>query len=363
MDENSKILITGHNGLASTAIGNVLRSKGFISVKDSTIRGAELMDALFVKKLFDMEMPEFVVLVAASERDIITGNFLSADFLYKNLQIQNNVIWESYSHQVKKLLFVADSCVYPNDTGEPVKENILLTSTLDYSSEPYAIAMIAGLKMCESFNLQYGTNFIAVTPASIYGPNDNFNLDYSRHLSVLIRKMYLAKCLQENNWSGIMKDLTKRTIDNIQGKSTVDDSVSTLNKYGIYSNHLELDASGNSLREFLWSEDMADACHFLLMNINFTDILQDQDETRNCHINVGTGKYISYKDLALLVAKVIGYNGRIKFNSKLSDISAHSLLDVNRITSMGWSHKTEIEEGVNLLYSWYIKDLEEIIKI
>ena len=357
MNEKSKIFIVGHNGLASSALRDKFLSKGYTNLIGHTHSDNELLDALFVKSFFDTEKPEYVILIAANESDVVAGNILFADFLYKNLQIQNNVIWESYRHKVKKLLFVADSFIYPPSALLPVSEDSLLSSPLDNSSEPYAIAMIAGLKMCESFNIQYGTSFLAVTPTETYGPNDHFQLGMSHFLPVLIRKIYLAKCLKENNWSGIMSDLKRRSVDGIMGKSPVDEAVSTLNKYGIYSSYLELNIPGNTLGDFIWSEDMADACFYILKEIDFNTLLEGKDEIRNCHINIGTGQSYSVRELAAMVAGIIKYDGRIKFKTKASNNLTRSLIDVTKLNSFGWTHKVELEDGVGRLYRWYLEDL------
>jgi GDP-L-fucose synthase len=356
MDENSKIYVAGHKGLVGSAIWKRLKSKGYNNLVGRTHGELDLMDISAVREFFKEEQPKYVILAAAYVGGIIANNTYRADFIYRNLQIQNNVIIESFNHKVKKLLFLGSTCIYPKDSPQPISEECLLTSPLEYTNEPYAIAKIAGLKMCESFNIQYGTNFISVMPTNLYGPNDNFDLEESHVIPAMIRKIHLAKCLQENNWSGIKRDLTRRIFDDLDGKSTLENSINTFNKYGIYATYLELWGTGKPFRDFLWSEDMADACIFVMNNIDFSDMAKGKQEIRNCHINIGTGEEISIKNLAHLIAKVIGYKGRIKFNSQQPDGTLRKLTDTSKLTSMGWKHQVNLEEGIYRLYKWYLED-------
>lgn len=358
MDKESKIYIAGHKGLVGSAIWKNLRSKGYTRLIGRTHNELDLLDANAVSDFFDEERPEYVILAAAFVGGIVANNTYRADFIYQNLQIQNNVIVESYRKKVKKLLFLGSSCIYPKEAPQPMNENELLTSPLEYTNEPYAIAKIAGLRMCESFNIQYGTNFIAVMPTNLYGPHDNFDLEKSHVLPALIRKMHLAKCLQENNWSGIQKDLKRRALDEVNGKSTVDNFVFTLNKLGIFANHLELWGTGKPKREFLWSEDLADACVYIIENVDFKDLTVDKKEIRNCHINIGTGKEITIKNLAALVAEVVNYKGKIKFNPSMPDGTMRKLTDVSKLRSLGWKHRVELGKGIELMYKWYLADQE-----
>ncbi|MEA5126979.1 MAG: GDP-L-fucose synthase [Proteiniphilum sp.] len=359
MNENNKIYVAGHNGLVGSAIWKNLQSRGYINLIGRSHSELDLMDSGAVKDFFDKEKPDYVILAAAYVGGIMANNIYRADFIYRNLQIQNNVIGESFRHRVRKLLFLGSSCIYPKEAPQPINEEDLLTSTLEYTNEPYAIAKIAGLKMCESFNIQYGTNYIAVMPTNLYGPNDSFDLEKSHVLPALIRKMHMAKCMKENNWSGIQKDLRRRSLDGLDGRSTIDDFVFTLNKIGIFSNHLELWGTGKPMREFLWSEDLADACVFILENVNFEDLKKGKEEVRNCHINIGTGREISIKDLALLTADIVGYTGRIKFNPLMPDGTMRKLTDVSKLKSLGWQYKVELDEGIRRMYQWYISDQEE----
>ena len=303
MNKNSKIYIAGHRGLVGSAIWNNLKNKGYTNLIGKTHAELDLTDGVAVKKFFDNEQPEYVVLAAAHVGGIMANNTYRADFIYENLQIQQNVIGEAFRHKVNKLLFLGSTCIYPRDAEQPIKEEALLTSPLEYTNEPYAIAKIAGLKMCESFNLQYGTNYIAVMPTNLYGPNDNFDLGKSHVLPAMIRKIYLSKLMMEKNWNAIRKDLDKRPVEKIDGSSSEQEITAVLNKYGIFDNHLDLWGSGKPIREFLWSEDMADASVFIMENINFQDLAGDSKEVRNCHINIGSGKEITIAGLASLIKK------------------------------------------------------------
>lgn len=358
MKKDSKIYVAGHLGLVGSAIWKNLQSKGYSNLIGCSLNELDLMDGIAVKNFFTKEKPEYVVLAAAFVGGIVANNTYRADFIYRNLQIQNNVIGESFRNGVKKLLFLGSSCIYPKEAPQPIKEEYLLTSPLEYTNEPYAIAKIAGLKMCESFNIQYGTNYIAVMPTNLYGPNDNFDLEKSHVLPAMIRKMYLGKCLMENNWDGIHKDIKHRSLNGVNDRSPINDVVSTLNKYGIFSSHLELWGTGKPMREFLWSEDLADACVYILENVNFEDLKEKKEELRNCHINIGTGKEISIKDLASLIASVVGYTGKIKFNPMKPDGTMRKLTDVSKLKSLGWEYKVELEEGISRMFQWYLKDLK-----
>ncbi|OJV37189.1 MAG: GDP-fucose synthetase [Bacteroidia bacterium 43-41] len=357
MNKKSKIYIAGHNGLVGSAIWKNLREKGYTNLIGRSHGEMDLLDGAAVKTFFETEKPEYVFLAAAYVGGIIANNTYRADFIYKNLQIQNNVIYESFRNNVKKLLFLGSTCIYPKESPQPMKEDYLLSSPLEYTNEPYAIAKIAGLKMCESFNIQYGTNYIAVMPTNLYGLNDNFHLEKSHVLPAMMRKMHLGKCLHEGNWNAVREDLKRRPLDNVDDKSTTDEIISALNRYGIFSGHVELWGTGQPMREFLWSEDMADASVFIMENIDFDDLKKDKEEIRNCHINIGTGREISIKDLAETIRNIIGYKGDIRFDSSKPDGTMRKLTDVSKLTSLGWKYKVEIREGIGLMYDWYIKEL------
>ena len=318
MKKNSKIYIAGHRGLVGSAIVKNLEAKGYANLVTRTHKELDLLDQEAVKDFFETEKPEYVVLAAAKVGGIVANNTYRADFIYENLQIQNNIIHQSYLNGVSKLLFLGSTCIYPKNAPQPMPEDCLLTDTLEYTNEPYAIAKIAGIKMCESYNLQYGTNFISVMPTNLYGPNDNFDLETSHVLPALLRKIHEAKQ---------------------SGEPVV-----------------EVWGSGKPRREFLYSEDMADACVFLLENRDFKDTYsKDTKEIRNTHINIGTGVDISIKELAQTIKKIVGYEGKLYFNDTKPDGTMVKLTDPTKLHSLGWKHKMELEEGIRTVYKWYLK--------
>ncbi len=256
----------------------------------------------------------------------------------------------------RKLLFLGSTCIYPRDAEQPMKEEVLLTSPLEYTNEPYAIAKIAGLKMCESFNLQYGTNYIAVMPTNLYGPNDNFDLERSHVLPAMIRKIHLAHCLKEGDWEAVRKDMNQRPVEGVNGDSPKADILNILRKYGISETEVTLWGTGTPLREFLWSEEMADASVFVMEHVDFKDTYKEGDkDIRNCHINIGTGKEITIRQLAERIVETVGYQGKLTFDSSKPDGTMRKLTDPSKLHSLGWHHKIEIEEGVRRMYEWYLK--------
>ena len=368
LDKNSKIYVAGHHGLVGSAIWNNLKGRGYTNLVGRTHKELDLMDPVAVKRFFDEEQPDAVVLAAAHVGGIMANLHYRADFIYQNLQIQQNVIGESWRHGVKKLLFLGSTCIYPREAPQPMTEDCLLTSPLEYTNEPYAIAKIAGLKMCESFNIQYGTNYIAVMPTNLYGPNDNFHLENSHVLPAMIRKIHLAKCLNEGDWEAVRKDIDLRPVTlregdhmvRIDGQSSEADILRVLLHYGIEPNAVTLWGTGRPMREFLWSEEMADASVHVLLNVDFKDTydtsVKNADgitEIRNCHINVGTGKEISIREVAELIQKEIGFRGEIRWDASKPDGTLKKLTDVKKLHSLGWHHKIEIDEGIHRLYNWY----------
>lgn len=353
MNKDVKIYIAGHRGLVGSAIWNNLKQRGYNNLVGRSHSELDLLDAAAVRYFFDNEQPEYVVLAAAHVGGIMANNTYRADFIYQNLQIQQNVIGESFRHGVKKLLFLGSTCIYPREAPQPISEDSLLTSPLEYTNEPYAIAKIAGLKLCESFNLQYGTDYIAVMPTNLYGPNDNFDLERSHVLPAMIRKIHLAKLLWENNFDAIRLDLNNLPVHGVDGNASDNSIIETLSRYGIYKDHLMLWGSGKPLREFLWSEDMADASVHIMLNVSFNALKGSSNEIRNCHINIGTGKEITISQLADIIKAEIKYRGEIKWDSTKPDGTMRKLCDVSRLHSLGWSHKVEITDGVSRLYQWY----------
>ena len=356
LHKNAKIYIAGHRGLVGSAIWKNLQEKGYTNLVGRTHKELDLLDGVAVRRFFDEEQPEYVFLAAAFVGGIMANSIYRADFIYKNLQIQQNVIGESFRHNVKKLLFLGSTCIYPRDAEQPMKEDVLLTSPLEYTNEPYAIAKIAGLKMCESFNLQYGTNYIAVMPTNLYGPNDNFDLERSHVLPAMIRKIHLAHCLKEGDWEAVRKDMNQRPVEGVNGDSPKADILNILRKYGISETEVTLWGTGTPLREFLWSEEMADASVFVMEHVDFKDTYKEGDkDIRNCHINIGTGKEITIRQLAEQIVETVGYQGKLTFDSSKPDGTMRKLTDPSKLHSLGWHHKIEIEEGVRRMYEWYLK--------
>lgn len=380
MNKDSKIYVAGHLGLVGSALWKNLQSKGYTNLIGRTLEELDLMDTNAVNGFFEMEHPEYVILAAAKVGGIVANNTYRGQFIYENLMIQNNVIHAAYLYKVKKLLFLGSTCIYPRDAPQPMSEDCLLTATLEYTNEPYAIAKIAGIKLCESYNLQYKTNFISVMPTNLYGPKDNFDLGKSHVLPALLRKLYLGKCLEENNWDAIRKDLGKRPIEGISGKNE-NETLDIFQKYGIRINPLkevevEIWGTGSPMREFLWSEEMADACVFLMENVDFESVIANEVkqshheqiatlppvvrndgpvEIRNTHINIGTGKEISIRDLSYLIKEKVGFKGKLVFNTSKPDGTMRKLTDPSKLHALGWHHQIEIEEGIDRLYDWYLK--------
>ena len=393
LDKGAKIYVAGHHGLVGSAIWDNLQQRGYTNLVGRSHSELDLLDGAAVKAFFDEQRPDAVVLAAAHVGGIMANLQYRADFIWQNLQIQQNVIWESFRHGVQKLLFLGSTCIYPREAPQPMKEDCLLTSPLEYTNEPYAIAKIAGLKMCESFNIQYGTNYIAVMPTNLYGPNDNFHLENSHVLPAMIRKIYLAKCLNEGNWDAVRKDIRLRPVTAkaadvgktvsegaasfidrglevqegrfiVDGGSSSRDILSVLAHYGITPDAVTLWGTGRPMREFLWSEEMADASVHVLLNVDFKDTYDASarnadgiTEIRNCHINVGTGKELSIKEVAEKVMKETGFTGELRWDASKPDGTLRKLTDVSRLHSLGWHHRIEIDEGIHRLYQWYLQGI------
>ena len=389
LDKDSKIYVAGHKGLVGSAIWNNLKKRGYNNLVGRTHKELDLTDQYQVKAFFDEEKPDAVVLAAAFVGGIMANSLYRADFMMMNMKIQCNVISEAYAHRVKKLLFLGSTCIYPKNAPQPMKEDCLLTSELEYTNEEYALAKISGLKMCESYNLQYGTNYIAVMPTNLYGPNDNFHLENSHVMPAMMRKIYLAKLIHDDDWKAITVDMNKRPVEGVTGASSHDEILKVLAKYGIENNKVTLWGTDSPLREFLWSEDMADASVHVLLNVDFSDIIGIEKyssvhygasvdgavdrnhsagrggaipslgEIRNCHINVGTGKELTIRELSELVVKSVGFQGEVFFDASKPDGTMRKLIDVSKLHSLGWTHKVEIEDGVQKLFEWYKASLAE----
>jgi GDP-L-fucose synthase len=363
MDKNSKIFIAGHRGLVGSAIHKQLKEKGYDHFILKTHRELDLANQKAVADFFAEEKPEYVFLSAAKVGGIMANTTYRGQFIYENLMIQNNVIHHAWLNGVKKLLFLGSTCIYPKEASQPMPEDSLLTSPLEYTNEPYAIAKIAGIKMCESYNIQYGTNFLSVMPTNLYGPNDNFDLEKSHVLPALVRKIYLGKCLEEADWDAIRIDLDQRPVESVTGSSSQKEIEDILSKYGIKKSDstkkimVEIWGSGRPMREFLWSEDMADACIFIMEKIDFRNLVPNTGaEIRNTHINIGTGEEISIHDLAEVIKKAVQFNGELYFNTGKPDGTMRKLTDPGKLNHLGWKYTVNIEKGIVSLYDWYLKN-------
>ena len=401
LNKDSKIYIAGHKGLVGSAIWHNLEQRGYRNLVGRSHRELDLTDQIAVRNFFDSERPDAVVLAAAFVGGIMANSIYRADFIMQNMKMQCNVIENAYLHGVKKLLFLGSTCIYPKAAPQPMKEDALLTSPLEYTNEEYAIAKIAGLKMCESYNLQYGTNYIAVMPTNLYGPNDNFHLENSHVMPAMMRKIYLAKLIHNGDWEAIKTDMNKRPINptdalrsiigegNVDGNNPQERILKALAFYGIEDNKVTLWGDGSPLREFLWSEDMADASVHVLLHVDFKDIIGIEKyssvfygskvdgavdrnnsegrggaipalgEIRNCHINVGSGKELTIKDLATKVAKAVDFTGTIVWDATKPNGTPRKLIDVEKLHRLGWHHKVDIDEGISRLYQWYKHSLEQ----
>lgn len=354
INKDDKIYVAGHRGLVGSAIMANLKQRGYTNVIGRTHAELDLLDPVAVAKFFDQERPVAVVLAAAHVGGIMANSKYRADFILQNLGIQQNVIGNAFRTGVKHLLFLGSTCIYPREAPQPIPEEALLTSPLEYTNEPYAIAKIAGLKMCESLNLQYGTDYVAVMPTNLYGPNDNFHLENSHVLPAMLRKVHLAKLLGEGRLDEVRADLAKRPVSGLGADATEEQIKARLADFGIYPNLVKLWGTGSPLREFLWSEDMADACVHILLNVSFKDIIKDRKgDIRNTHINIGTGKELTIAQLAELVADAVGFSGTIEWDSSKPDGTMRKLCSVDRLHSFGWHHTVELPEGIQRLYDWY----------
>lgn len=361
MNKKAKIYIAGHRGMVGSAIWRKLESEGHSNLIGKTSSELDLTDQRQVTNFFKKEKPEYVFLAAAKVGGIVANNTYRAQFIYDNIQIQNNIIHNSYLNNVKKLLFLGSSCIYPKNAPQPLKEEYLLTSELEYTNEPYAIAKIAGIKMCESYNIQYGTNFIPVMPTNLYGLNDNYDLEKSHVLPALIRKMHLGKCLENSDWDAIKKDLSINPIENINANSSKDEILRILKKYGVEFNEsinkvkITLWGTGKPRREFLHANDLADACNYIMKNIDFSDLTKKEVEIKNTHINIGCGVDQSIEELAQMVKKIIQFNGEIFWDTNKPDGTFQKLLDVSKLRALKWSPKISFNEGLKAVYKNYLK--------
>ncbi|MBN1951195.1 MAG: GDP-L-fucose synthase [Bacteroidales bacterium] len=366
MEKNSKIYIAGHLGLVGSALVRNLTKKGYTNIIGRSIDELNLGDYQAVDRFLGQEKPDYVILAAAKVGGIVANNTYRGQFIYENLQIQNNVIHLSYVHGVKKLLFLGSSCIYPKACPQPIMEEYLLTDPLEYTNEPYAIAKIAGIKLCESYNLQYNTNFIAVMPTNLFGPNDNYDLEKSHVLPALIRKMHLGKCLDNSDWGAIRKDFNKRPVEGVDGKASEEALLGMLAKYGITKDaggaKVSLWGTGSPKREFLYSDDMADACVYVMENVDFADLVENrkkslgeiaEKEIRNTHINIGTGRDLTIRELAEKVKSISGFAGELVWDSSKPDGTMQKLLNVDKIHDLGWKETVSLDAGITKIYADY----------
>ncbi len=407
LDKNSKIYVAGHNGLVGTAITEALKRKGYTNIVGRTFEELDLRCQADTEAFFALEKPEAVILAAAKVGGIMANNTLRAEFIYENLMIEANVIHAAYLNGVKKMVFLGSSCIYPRDCPQPMKEEDLLTSPLEYTNEPYAIAKIAGLKMCEAYNLRYGTDFIAVMPTNLYGPNDNFNLTGGHVMPSLMRRIYLGKLLENGDMDGIRADLKRRPVDGFDGHETDVEIVEMLARQGVRhraqaegtdrrrsvsgTEHrpkaltdegasvaqaegtdrrrsvsgighrdviVTVWGTGTPLREFMYSGDMADATVYIMEKVSFRDLVPEgAKEVRNTHINIGTGEEITIRDLALLVKETSGFRGELVFDHTKPDGTPRKFLDSSKLNGLGFRHGTSLREGAKKMYSWYLNNL------
>ena len=408
MNRDSNIYVAGHKGLVGSAIWRCLWNKGYRNLTGRTLEELDLRDPAAVSAFFQQEKPEYVFLAAARVGGIVANNTYRAEFIYDNLMIQNNIVHQSFLSGVKKLLFLGSTCIYPRDCPQPMKEEYLLSSPLEYTNEPYAIAKIAGIRLCESYNIQHGTNFLAVMPTNLYGPNDNFDLEKSHVLPALLRKIHLGRCLESNDWAAIRADLDKRPVHGVSGGASEGEILKVLQQYGVGWQDggasegeirqvlqpdgvsrqdvvatdgetqpvpeqygagrqggqsslrgrvvVEIWGSGKPLREFLWSEDMAEACVFVMEHVNFEQLVREKEEVRNTHINIGTGIEVSVRELASLIREIVGFGGELVFDTGKPDGTMRKLTDPTKLNNMGWRHSVNLEEGIQRLYAWYLNE-------
>jgi len=389
MNKDSKIYVAGHLGLVGSAITAALKRKGYTNIVGRSFEELDLRRQEETEAFFATEKPEAVILCAAKVGGIMANNTLRAEFIYENLMIEANVIHAAYLSGVKKLVFLGSSCIYPRDCPQPMKEEHLLTSPLEYTNEPYAMAKIAGLKMCEAYNMRYGTDFIAVMPTNLYGPNDNFNLTGGHVMPSLLRRIHLGKLLETGDMDGIRADLRKRPVDGFNGEETEDEILNLLEKQGIKAmssedlstpdeelppvgaqqrspavksgqsiDHAVVQVSvwgtGKPLREFMYSGDMADATVYVMEKVSFSDLAPEgAREVRNTHINIGTGEEITIRELSVLLKEITGFRGELVFDTGKPDGTPRKFLDSSKLHSLGFRHSTSLKEGAVIMYQWY----------
>ena len=349
MEKGAKIYVAGHRGLVGSAIVRKLKEEGYTNIVTRTHSELDLTDQRATREFFEKERPDYVFLAAAKVGGILANDTYKADFIYQNIMIAANVIETSYRYGVKKLLNLGSSCIYPKYAPQPMKEEYLLTGTLEPTNEPYAIAKIAAIKLCRYFNEQYGTNFISVMPTNLYGPNDNFNLETSHVLPALLRKFHLGKLLMEDKYEEIAKDIQRYPIGFGLYKEVDIDNPESIDKVlegvGISKQAITIWGTGEVYREFLYVDDLADACVYLMNNYDYKDIGE--------FVNIGTGEDVKIKDLATMIKEIVGYKGEVKWNTSKPDGTPRKLLDVSKLHALGWEHGIKLREGIQNTYEWF----------
>ena len=366
MNSNDKIYVAGHNGMVGSAVVRKLRENGFINIITRPSSELDLTNQQNVHNFFQDESPDYVVIAAAKVGGIHANDSYPAEFIYQNLMIEANLIHGSYLAGVNKLLFLGSSCIYPKESQQPIKEEYLLSGQLESTNEPYAVAKIAGIKLCESYNRQYGTDYRSIMPTNLYGPNDNFHLENSHVIPAIIRKIHLAKCIEKGDWQAIKDDINKYPIKNLDSHSSQGQILTELAKQGIHSTSntknstlsasVNLWGSGKPMREFLHVDDMADAS-IHIMNID-KRILESEVDPMLSHINIGTGADITIKDVAQTIKSVVGFSGRIIFNTKMPDGMKRKLLDVSKIRNLSWESNISLKDGLKETYKWFLSENE-----
>ncbi len=345
MQKDSKIYIAGHRGLVGSAILKELQKQGYTNLIYKTHKELDLTNQKCVQDFFAKEKPEYVILSAAKAGGIMANSQFRADFIYQNLMIECNVIHQSYLNGIKKLLFIASTTVYPKNAILPTNEETMLSGDLEYSNKPYAVSKIAGLLLCESYNLQYGTNFIAITPTNLYGNNDKFDLEKSHVVPGILRKMRLAKLLNEGRNKELLEDLNMDSLE---------EAKSYLLKFGVTENSVEIWGDGTPTREFLHSDDLASAVVYIMENIDFENLVDNSKiEIQNTHLNIGPNENITIKELAIIIKGIVDFKGNLVFNASKPNGAINKLTDCTKIHSLGWKHKINLEQGIKMMYEWY----------
>ncbi|MDD5746087.1 MAG: GDP-L-fucose synthase [Candidatus Omnitrophica bacterium] len=355
MEKTSKIFIAGHTGLVGSAILRRLQREGFSRLVVNDIKSIDLRRQEQTDAFFKAEHPDYVFLAAAKVGGILANNTYKAEFIYDNIMIAANVINAAYRNGVKKLLNLGSSCIYPKFAPQPMTEESLLTGVLESTNEPYAVAKIAAIKLCRYYNEQYGTDFISVMPTNLYGPGDNFNLETAHVLPTMIRKFHLAKLLHNNDAERIKADIKRFPLGfgvDAQGPASLKDVIAILEKLGIFREHVLIWGTGTPLREFLFVDDLADACFYLMQNCNAHTIGE--------FVNIGVGKDISIQDLAVLVKEIVGFEGAIKNDTAKPDGTPKKLLNVSRLNALGWQARTKLKEGIKKSYAWYCEQIDTL---